>query len=113
MEPSGFNKLLTKKAPHIYEKILLSLDYASFKKCLEVSTALKELLTSESSIVRGKMVFREEILKDEKTLTDASGTVYKRNIVFYRNGKIYFEKMWVSQPNNYVSAKIIRFSVFP
>ena len=72
-DPCGFCTLFTKSVPHILEKIFFSLDYESYKKCLEVSTAWKELLTSESSIVRGKMVFREEILTDEKTLTDASG----------------------------------------
>ena len=68
-----FCTLFTKSVPHILERIFFSLDYESFKKCLEVSTAWKELLTSESFIIRGKMVFREEILRDEKTLPDASG----------------------------------------
>ena len=48
MEPTGFNKLLTKNIPHIYEKILLSLDYASFKNCHGVCKAWDEVLTSES-----------------------------------------------------------------
>ena len=48
MEPSGFNKLLTRKVPHIHEKILLYLDYASFKKCHMVCKTWHKVLTSES-----------------------------------------------------------------
>ena len=88
-DPCGFCTLFTKSVPHILEKIFFSLDYESFKKCLEVSTAWKELLTSESFIIRGKMVFREEILKDEKSLTDASGTVYERNIFLPKRQNLF------------------------
>ena len=48
MEPSGFNILLTRKVPHIHEKILLYLDYASFKKCHMVCKTWHKVLTSES-----------------------------------------------------------------
>ena len=34
---SKFDKLLTRNVPHILEKIFLSLDYNTFKKCQEVS----------------------------------------------------------------------------
>ena len=34
---SSFDVLLNKNVPHVLEKIFLSLDYASFKSCLQVS----------------------------------------------------------------------------
>ena len=33
----GFDLLLQRNVQHVWEKIFLSLDYASFKNCLEVS----------------------------------------------------------------------------
>ena len=71
-DPIGFSTLFIKSVPHILEKIFFSLDYKSFKTCTEVNNAWKELLTSESFIVRGRELFQDEILKDEKTLLDAS-----------------------------------------
>ena len=72
-EHCGFCTLFAKSVPHILEKIFFLLDYESFKKCLEVNIAWKELLTSESYVIRGKSVFLDEILEDEKTLHVASG----------------------------------------
>lgn len=69
----GFCTLFTKSVPHILENIFFALDYESFKKCLEVNGTWKELLTSESFVIKGKSAFRDEILKDEKTLHSASG----------------------------------------
>ena len=59
-----FYRLFTKNVPHILEKIFFSLDYASFKNCLEVSKSWRDLLTSESFLSRGKSVFCEDIKKD-------------------------------------------------
>ena len=59
-----FDKLFTKAVPHILEKIFFSLDYESFKKCLEVSGSWNDLLTSESFLRRGKSVFCEDIQKE-------------------------------------------------
>ena len=56
-----FDKLFTKSVPHILEKIFFSLDYTSFKKCMEVNTAWRELLTSESYKRLGKITFHEDI----------------------------------------------------
>ena len=70
-KPSGFGKLSTKKVPHIYEKIFFSLDYESYKTCLEVSKTWSKLLTSESFQGKGKSVFRHEILADEANLSMA------------------------------------------
>ena len=53
--PSGFDTLLAKYVPHIFEKIFLSLDYESFKKCLEVNSAWKGLLSAESIKVKAKL----------------------------------------------------------
>ena len=61
MEPSGFNKLLTKKVPHIHEKILLSLDYVAFKNCHGVCKTWDELLIAESFLKKAYSVHRLEM----------------------------------------------------
>ena len=64
MDACEFDKLFKKNVPHILEEIFFSLDYKSFKKCLEVSKSWNDLLTSESFQRRGKSVFCEDIQKD-------------------------------------------------
>ena len=61
---SQFDRLFTKRVPHIHEKIFFSIDYESFKQCLEVSKSWNYLLTSESFLRRGKSIFCEDIEKD-------------------------------------------------
>ena len=56
-EACHFNLLITKSVPHILEKIFFSLDYESFNKCSEISTALSQLLSSERSLKLKKNVF--------------------------------------------------------
>ena len=56
-----FDKLFKINVPHILEKIFFSLDYKSFKNCLEVSNVWNELLTSEAYKKKGKRTFNEEI----------------------------------------------------
>ena len=46
-----FDRLFTKSVLHIHEKIFFSVDYKSFKKCLEVSKSWNDLLTSESFLL--------------------------------------------------------------
>ena len=41
-----FDRLFTKRVPHIHEKIFFSMDYETFKKCLEVSKSSHDVLTS-------------------------------------------------------------------
>ena len=71
--PCHFDELLRKNVPHILEHIMYSLDYESYKTCFEVSTAWKELLTSDSFQIKGKSVFCDEILKEEDLLYNAPG----------------------------------------
>ena len=56
-----FDKLFGKSVPHILEKIFFSLDYASFKKCMEVAPAWREHLTSKYFKRLAKTTFREDI----------------------------------------------------
>ena len=72
MGPCDFEALLTKARPHIFEKICLSLNYETFKNCLEVNTAWRGVLTTKTFQKKAKAVFKEEILKDEKKLIEAS-----------------------------------------
>ena len=64
MGECGFDKLFTKSVPHILEKIFFSLDYASFKTCMEVNTVWQELLTSKSFKRLGKSIFCEDIERE-------------------------------------------------
>ena len=59
--------------PHILENIFFSLDYESYKTCLEVNDAWNKLLTSDLYQVKGKSVFSGEISADEVLLHKASG----------------------------------------
>ena len=67
-----FGKLFANYVPHLLEKIFFSLDYKSYKTCLEVSIAWKELLTSKSYKMKEKSVFHKDILKDGFKLWEAA-----------------------------------------
>ena len=69
--PCAFDKIFLKNVPHILEIIFFSLDFESYKKCLEVNNTWKELLTSESYQTKGKIVFHQEIFAMEKKLMQA------------------------------------------
>ena len=71
--PCAFDILLSRNVPHVLEMIFLSLDYESYKACLEVSKAWKKLLRSESLLEKARSVFHSAILNDEERLFDASG----------------------------------------
>ena len=66
----AFGALITKNVPHITEKIFLSLDYNSFKNCLEVSKSWQELLKSETFLRRAKYVYCKEISYEEANLRE-------------------------------------------
>ena len=65
MGSCAFDKLFSMNVPHILEKIFFSLDYESYKKCLEVSYAWNELLKSEQYLKIGKCEFQDELSEDE------------------------------------------------
>ena len=66
--PSSLEALFTRDMWHILEKIFFSLDYKSYKKCLEVNKVWHELLTSESYQRKGKLVFQDDLMKEEDKL---------------------------------------------
>ena len=66
--PISFEYLFLLNVPDILEQIFFSLDYCSYKHCLEVCIQWRELLTSKRFIERGRLVFREDIHEDEKEL---------------------------------------------
>ena len=72
IDPCKFNILFTKSVPHILETIFFSLDYDSFKACLQVNSTWRELLASESYIKEAKSLFHVEITHDEKKLLKAA-----------------------------------------
>ena len=72
MDPCSFDNLFSKNVLHVLEKIFISLDYKSYKKCLKVNNEWKGVLTSQSFRMRGKLVFHREILKDTLLLYHAA-----------------------------------------
>ena len=83
--PCTFDKLFSLNVLHILEMIFFSLDYEAYKSCLEVNKVWHDLLISEPFQRRGKLLFHDEILKDEKKLHSASreGNVHEvRKLLF-------------------------------
>ena len=72
----AFNKLFATNVPHILEKIFFSLDYESYKKCFEVCTKWHEFLTTKSFQTKGKLLFRNEVSKDQGMLSSATWNGY-------------------------------------
>ena len=62
-DPCLFDKLFIKHVPHIFEKIVLSLDYKSLNVCLYVSRIWRGALTTESFQKKVVHVFRKEKLE--------------------------------------------------
>ena len=65
---SYIDSLLLKARPHIFEKICLSLDYESFKKCLEVNKAWKTVLTAPTFLKKAA-----GWLQDAARMSDRNG----------------------------------------
>ena len=72
-----FDRLFKIRVLHIHEKIFFSLEYNSFKNCLEVCKSWHNVLTSESSQRWRKSVFREAIQEELRTtiLSGKTGVV--------------------------------------
>ena len=65
---SGFDLLLRLNVQHVWEKIFLSLDYDSFKKCFTVCQAWNDFLTKESFVVKAKSTFGAKMWMDTEHL---------------------------------------------
>ena len=63
-----FDILFSKNVPHVLERIFLSIDYESYKACCQVSKYWNGLLTSEDFVRKGRSVFHQAILDDERRL---------------------------------------------
>ena len=68
MNSDILSTLLKRNMHHILENIFFSLDFKSYKTCLDVSNGWKELLTSKSFLKKGNTVFYTDILKDGMNL---------------------------------------------
>jgi len=73
----GFDVLFAKSVPHLLEKIFFSLDYESYKTCMEVNRLWCKLLKSASYLKRARGIFQKEISHDGLKLHCAA-----------RNGKL-------------------------
>ena len=63
-----FDMLFQISVPHIPEKILFSLDYESFKRCLIVKKDWNKLLMRKASQRKAASAFREEALREGEKL---------------------------------------------
>ena len=72
MESSAFDKLFSKNMPHILEAIFFSLDYESYKVCLDVSKDWKTMLISKVFQKKGKSVFHKDLLHEQLKLQQAA-----------------------------------------
>ena len=61
MAACDFDRLFTTNVPYIRAKIFCSLDYKSFKTCLEVTKSWREFMTTEPFYVKR---FRQDIQRD-------------------------------------------------
>ena len=73
MGSCAIDKLFTRNVPHVLEKIFLSLDYESFKNCLEVNTVWYGLLMLEPYKTKAKAYFEKDIKKDQQLLWHVAG----------------------------------------
>ena len=64
--PEGFDKLLAKNVPLIHEKIILSLDYETFKKCGDVCQVWRGLMASEAFQAKAKSVYWREMKSEQE-----------------------------------------------
>ena len=58
--------------PHILEAIFFSLDYESYKVCLNVSMVWKSMLTSKAFQKKGESVFHKDILLEQLKLQQSA-----------------------------------------
>ena len=72
MESSAFDKLFSKNMPHILEAVFFSLDYESYKVCLNVSMVWKSMLTSKAFQKKGESVFHKDILLERLKLQQSA-----------------------------------------
>ena len=68
----GFESLLSRNLPHVLQKILLYLDYESFKACHKVNRALNSLITSKSFQKKAISIFKAGMEQDIERLLNAS-----------------------------------------
>ena len=80
MSKCDFDILFARYVPNIHEKIFFSLDYESFKSCLEVSKSWNDLLKSESFMKKAKTKFCKD-MRDEVVLAAKEGMVNKLRAV--------------------------------
>ena len=77
MDTSAFGILTSISVPHILEEIFFSLDYVTFKSCMQVNTVWRNLLRSEQYQSRAKSKYDEEI---ERELMMASSTGHLKRV---------------------------------
>ena len=63
--PCAFGTLFAQNVPHILENIFFSLNYVTYKTCVEVNGTWKDLLTSEPYQRKVKSLFKQDINNDE------------------------------------------------
>ena len=72
MASPTFETLLAMNVPHILEAIFFSLDYKSFKRCMDVCVAWNVLLKSKAFTTKAKYNFTHDIRRDQEKLQYAA-----------------------------------------
>ena len=72
MASPTFETLLAMNVPHILEAIFFSLDYKSFKRCMDVCVAWNVLLKSKAFKTKAKCNFTHDIRRDQEKLQYAA-----------------------------------------
>ena len=67
-----FDSLLQRNVPHIIEMIFLSLDYDSFKECLDVNATWRNQISSAFLRRNGELLCYKGIFEDERKLLKAA-----------------------------------------
>ena len=77
---NGFDLLLSRNVEHIWERIFLSLDYHSFKRCHSVCRAWNDAFTKDSFAAKAKSAFGADMWFDTQRL---ERKVWKSNKYVY------------------------------
>ena len=92
-DPCAFDTLFGRSVPHILEKIFFSLDYKSFKNCMEVNKQWRELLSTASYQKETEKMLIEKEKYEEKLFIAVQNiqTEEVRSLISSRNVDVNFK----------------------
>ena len=102
----GFDLLLKRNVQHIWEKIFLSLDYATFKNCLKVSKEWNEVLQKKSFKLKARYTFAADMWMQPQNHEEQEWKTNKRIVAWTANSEevAYVEKTGKSLLINFINS---------